>query len=196
MFTSDSRFIKHNRAETRITVPTVRLKARAEPSEEPIVRILLCCRNSESDIVYIWVHRESNLMFTLSSDKHQRKRLSMRRFRSVWMSVKIRIYRAEHRALTSHCYSAIPSALHTLALNHVLHSIHTERKRNASGTQRLGSVRNCLVNLCTVIPLFNVMGFHVPFRLASFPVSHSLVHYVNVLCSPLPGMYIGSVVGY
>ena len=51
MFTSDSRFIEHNRAETRITIKSVRLKGRAEPSEEPIVRVRLCCPTAKAKAI-------------------------------------------------------------------------------------------------------------------------------------------------
>ena len=37
------------------------------------VRLYWCDNESESDIASTWVHRESNLMFTLSSGKDQRK---------------------------------------------------------------------------------------------------------------------------
>ena len=39
-----------------------------------MLRVCLYCSESESDIASRWVHRESNLMFTLSSNKDQRKK--------------------------------------------------------------------------------------------------------------------------
>ena len=43
-----------------------------------MLRVSLYCSESESNITSRWVHRESNLMFTLSSDKDQRGKLLLR----------------------------------------------------------------------------------------------------------------------
>ena len=43
-----------------------------------MLRVSLYCSESESDIAFRWVHRESNLMFILSSDKDQREKLLSR----------------------------------------------------------------------------------------------------------------------
>ena len=53
-------------------------------------RVRLYLHESESDIASIWIPRESNLMFTLSSDKDQRKIRFYHRFRAVWINLKYR----------------------------------------------------------------------------------------------------------
>ena len=113
------------------------------------------------------------------------------------MDPKTRIHRTEHS------YNTLPSALHTLVMNHVLYTIHTGRKWNGSGTQTIGPVRNSFVNWCWVrfqverkrnsnhrasaqlfceLMLSKVSRsreFHVTFQLASFSVSLSLAICVN-----------------
>ena len=42
--------------------------------DSPDARVRVCLYCSESDIASKWVHRESNLMFTLSSDKDHIKK--------------------------------------------------------------------------------------------------------------------------
>ena len=101
------------------------------------------------------------------------------------MGLKTRIYRIQHRVL--HLIATTRRFLphYTLALNHVLNTIHIEWKRNGSGTQTIGSVRNCFINWCIVIPFFDVMEdlYYIPSCIAfGFAFARALCKQA---CDPL-----------
>ena len=58
------------------------------------LRVLLYYSKNESDIASRWVHRESNLMFTLSNNKGQRKNRFA--FAFVQCNLKVQSKRAGH----------------------------------------------------------------------------------------------------
>ena len=83
------------------------------------IRVRLYWSESESDIAYRWVHKESNLMFALSSDKDQRKNslsrsLSVNSYLSekhrvdllMWRTAQVRVLSELIRLwLSSRCYA-------------------------------------------------------------------------------------------
>ena len=118
-------------------------------------------------------------MFTLSNDKYQRKTslscslsLSVNGFYDTYLR-----HRTQSIDISSLQHVSFRITLSYWITSYTPFTL-VERKRNGSGTQTIGSVRNCFVNWCWFC-FSTLRKFHITFRLASLSVSRSLAFCVN-----------------